>query len=177
MTFHSEIFKDQINFRPNVGCIFLRKSDGFVLVGQRPSTAQWQFPQGGYDYNEDRTVEDTLRREMREELGVFSFDIVKTMPRTVKYFFPANLQQSYPSLHPSLSGRGLDSEGNSVYYKGQEQVWFLCSLDGHPEPSLELATEKEFSILKWVSPIEAYNSIVEFKKAIYGEVLKEFNLL
>ncbi len=169
------LFTDLIHFRPNVGCIFVQKSTGLVLVGRRNSSthsACWQFPQGGVDVTVDDTLAQALRREMLEELGIKSFDILNRTSASIKYKFPEELQSTYPSKCHLIT-----NSTSTIFYQGQEQIWYLATLDGHPEPSLELAIDKEFVELDWVSPQQILHLIVPFKRNTYELVLKEFGLI
>ena len=58
---------DQDGFRLNVG-IILAHPTGSVLWARRRGEDSWQFPQGGMKSGE--TAEDTLYRELHEELGI-----------------------------------------------------------------------------------------------------------
>ena len=58
---------DQDGFRLNVG-IILAHPTGSVLWARRRGEDAWQFPQGGMQSGE--TPEDTLYRELHEELGI-----------------------------------------------------------------------------------------------------------
>jgi len=56
----------------SVACGIVRRSDGRILIAQRPATGLlpglWEFPGGKRDGNE--SLADTCRREIKEELGV-----------------------------------------------------------------------------------------------------------
>jgi 8-oxo-dGTP diphosphatase len=67
-----------------VPCAIIEQ-DGMVLAGQRTAALsfplQWEFPGGKQEENE--TDEETLVREIREELNV-EIDIVQKLPVTTK---------------------------------------------------------------------------------------------
>ena len=69
---------DSHGFRLNVG-IILANDNGQVFWGKRVNQDAWQFPQGGV--NEDEDVEQTLYRELKEEIGL-SEDDVSILGRT-----------------------------------------------------------------------------------------------
>ena len=175
------LYRDPNNYRPNVGFILLNPTSRLVLVGKRriPASPEcWQFPQGGVKVHTDASLESTLRREMMEELGVSSFKILKRTNHSITYEFPAEMQRVYPSKSHLLPQIGMDSAGNQVFYRGQEQIWFLCGLDDdNSTVSLENATEDEFVGIKWITPQQALDLIFENKRASYETVLKEFGLI
>ncbi|KAF7676603.1 RNA pyrophosphohydrolase [Astathelohania contejeani] len=127
-----------------------------VLVGKRSDFLQWQFPQGGVDNGE--SLEQALRREMKEELSIQSFDIITSNPDPLVYDFPKN----YKDINN---------------YTGQEQYWFLCQLSDNNTPDLNNAIDKEFIEIKWVNPSYILNEVVYFKKDVYRKGLEYFNLL
>jgi len=54
-------------YRLNVG-IIVANSEGKLLYCKRKDSANWQFPQGGIDKNED--IFDAALRELYEEVGI-----------------------------------------------------------------------------------------------------------
>jgi len=146
------------NYRPCVLAVFTNR-DGLVLVAERTQpTNSWQFPQGGIDPGE--TPEIAVRREMREELGVKHVDIIGRTAGAIRYFFPAGLQTEIAKK-----------------YRGQDQVWFHLQLPVNEVPDLAQATDKEFQAIDWVSPLEALNRVVAFKREAYQQGLTELGLL
>lgn len=68
----------------NMACII--NADGNILLCKRATALpqkHWQMPQGGVDEGEGE--EQALLRELCEELGTNSFEIIKRIPETHKY--------------------------------------------------------------------------------------------
>nr|AAF76368.1 diadenosine 5',5'''-P1,P4-tetraphosphate hydrolase, putative [Arabidopsis thaliana] len=122
----------------------------------------WQMPQGGIDEGEDPRV--AVMRELKEETGVHSAEILAEAPHWITYDFP-------PDVREKLKVRwGSD-------WKGQAQKWFLLKFTGKDEEINLLGdgTEKpEFGEWSWTSPDQVVENAVEFKKPVYKEVMSAF---
>ena len=133
--------------------------DGRVWYGRRannPGPHSWQFPQGGVDPGED--IEIAARRELAEETGVTSVELLARAPGWIVYDFPAD-------YGGSKQARG---------FKGQKQVWFAFRFTGE-ETEIDLeAHEVEFDAWRWGDLSEAPDLIVPFKRAAYEQVVEAF---
>ena len=146
-------------YRPNVGMV-LFDAAGRVWLGRRSGQAGphgWQFPQGGVDAGED--LEAAARRELHEETGVRSADMLARTPGWMTYDFP-------PELARSGAARG---------WRGQAPVWFAMRFTGlDAEIDLAAHDEIEFDAWRWAGLAEAIDMVVPFKRAVYARVAAAF---
>jgi putative (di)nucleoside polyphosphate hydrolase len=134
---------------------------GLVFVGNRIDTpgAHWQMPQGGIDAGE--APADAAMRELHEETGVTTAEIIAQTDRLFRYDLPYQLSQKI------WDGR----------YRGQEQHWFAIRFQG-ADSEIRLDLHKpEFSEWQWMSMKALPDQIVPFKRPIYEDVISEFEHL
>ena len=131
-----------------------------IFVGKRIDNAEaWQMPQGGIEYNEDAI--DAMKRELREETGVTSIEIIKISSEEHAYDLPNHL------IRKLWGGK----------YRGQKQKWFLVKFLGDNK-EIKLDQKKpEFLDWKWINPEELTKLIVPFKKELYQKLIFEFKNL
>ena len=148
---------EQRPYRPCVG-IFLLNNDGLVFAGRRiDSRAEaWQMPQGGIDAGESPL--QACMREMREEIGTNTAELVSQHDDWLYYDIPL------PLADRLWQGR----------YKGQKQKWMALRFTGD-DSDINIATEEpEFCEWKWLSPHDLVNLAVPFKRDVYQNVLAAF---
>ena len=151
---------DDKHYRPGDGVI-LTHDLGQVLVAQRLDfqSDAWQMPQGGIDKGEAPL--DAALRELKEEIGTNHAVLVAESRGWFRYDLPAELAQNL------WKGR----------WRGQRQKWFVFRYLGE-DSDIDLATEHpEFSAWKWVTPTQALELIVPFKRERYRAVMQEFALV
>ncbi len=154
--------------RRNV-CAVLTDGDGrrvlvFRRVEWRTFPNPWQFPQGGLEPGE--TPELGLLRELREEVGTDQVDVLRAAPQPIVYEWPPEIVATLVQDHPKLTR-----------YRGQEQHWFLARLRGGDEEVRFDHQPAEFDAFEWVTPSEALERVVAFKRDAYRRGLTALGLL
>ncbi len=149
-------------FRPNVGVALFNKQ-GHVFYGRRivrPGGAEdnvakhrWQMPQGGIDKNEE--IVDAAFRELKEETGVSSAQLLTVTPGWLAYKFPDGYRKRD--------------------WIGQRQKWAAMLFEGE-ENEIDLAADdhQEFDCWRWGELEEAPSLIVPFKRRVYEELMSAF---
>ena len=150
----------KLPLRTGVGIIVLNKQNK-IFVGKRKDNPgdKWQMPQGGVDEGEDYIT--AMRRELLEETSIQNIEIIKEIDKIYQYELPENLI-------------GIIWKGK---YRGQRQKWFITRFLGE-EKEINLNTKHaEFIDWKWIEPKLLPEVIVNFKKDLYLNLLKEINLV
>ena len=154
------MIEQKLPLRKGVGIIVLNKQNK-IFVGKRKDNPgdKWQMPQGGVDEGEDYIT--AMRRELLEETSIQNIEIIKEIDKIYQYELPANLV-------------GIIWKGK---YRGQKQKWFITRFLGE-EKEINLNTKHaEFIDWKWIEPKFLPEVIVNFKKDLYLNLLKEINLV
>ena len=154
------MIEQRLPLRTGVGIIVLNKQNK-IFVGKRKDNPgdKWQMPQGGVDQGEDYIT--AMKRELLEETGIKNIEIIKEIDKIYQYELPENLV-------------GIIWKGK---YRGQKQKWFITRFLGE-EKEINLNTKHaEFIDWKWIEPKFLPEVIVDFKKDLYINLLKEINLV
>jgi len=165
----SKTKKQPTAYRPCVGVMLLNRNN-LVWVGRRMQDGVdsdegagkwWQMPQGGIDKGEDGP--SAAFRELQEETGVSSAEIIQEAPSTYKYDLPDHLI-------------GVAWKGK---FRGQEQRWFALRFIGDDrEVDISgIGHKAEFDEWQWVKMDQLADLIVPFKRKVYTEVVKDFRHL
>ena len=148
----------QLPMRTGVGIIVLNNNNQ-VFVGKRKDNPgdKWQMPQGGVDKGEDFIT--AMKRELIEETSIKNIKILKEIQNMYQYELPKNLV-------------GIIWKGK---FRGQRQKWFITKFLGKDD-EINLDTQHpEFIDWKWIDPKDLPEVIVDFKKELYLNLLKEIN--
>ena len=123
----------ELPLRIGVGIILLNNENN-VFVGKRIDNPKnsWQMPQGGVDQNENFL--QAAKRELEEETGIKSVELVKELNEWLGYDLPENL------LGKVLEGK----------YRGQKQKWFIMKFVGKDNEINVKTKNPEFLAWKWI---------------------------
>ena len=146
--------------RIGVGIVLLNRENK-VFVGKRIDNPQsfWQMPQGGVDKNEDFL--QAAKRELKEETGIKSVELIKELNDWLEYDLPKNL------LGKIWNGK----------YRGQTQKWFIMRFLGKNEEINIKTKNPEFLDWQWINSSELPNISVNFKTNIYKRLEEELKIL
>ncbi|MES3007897.1 MAG: RNA pyrophosphohydrolase [Pseudomonadota bacterium] len=148
---------DSQGFRPNVG-IIICNPQGQLLWAKRIGQDAWQFPQGGIRHGE--RLQQALYRELKEEVGLESSDveIISSTKGWLYYELPKNL---------------IRQNSNPVCI-GQKQKWYLLRMRCD-EQKIDLRSNSmpEFDDWQWVSFWYPLSQVIDFKREVYRQALKE----
>ena len=150
--------KQKLPMRSGVGIIVLNKKNQ-VFVGKRKDNPvdNWQMPQGGIDAGENYI--DAMKRELIEETSIKNIEILKEIENTYQYELPNNLV-------------GIIWKGK---FRGQKQKWFITRFLGTDNEININTKHPEFIDWKWIEPKLLPEVIVNFKRDLYRNLLKEIN--
>lgn len=151
---------DANGYRANVG-IIISNASGQVLWARRVGGANaWQFPQGGVD--EGETPEQAMYRELYEEVGLSpkQVKVIAVTSNWLNYKLPKQFIREY----------------QSPVCIGQKQKWFLLELlaeDSHVV--FDKTATAEFDCWQWVSYWYPLDQVIDFKRDVYRQALKELS--
>ena len=119
----------------------------------------WQMPQGGVEQNENLLL--AAKRELKEETGIKSVELVKELKEWLQYDLPKNLL-------------GKIWEGK---YRGQNQKWFIMNFIGKDDEINIKTKNPEFLEWKWIQISELPKVAVTFKVELYKKIKEELESL
>ena len=125
---------EKLEYRKSTVALVLNKENRILIIQKNSYEAdQWDFPGGGIDGNEK--AEETILRELAEELGNNKFEIVKVGKELDKYNWSEEYILERFKKHGDL-------------HRGQERVRFLVKFLG--ENTEIKIQEEEIRKLKWI---------------------------
>ena len=150
--------KKLLPLRVGVGIVLLN-SENKVFVGKRIDNPQefWQMPQGGVDLKE--SFFQAAKRELEEETGIKSIELIKELDGWLEYDLPKNL------LGKIWKGK----------YRGQKQKWFIMRFLGKNDEINIKTKNPEFLEWKWIDFKNLPSVAVNFKINIYSKIKEELN--
>ena len=145
---------DEDGFRANVG-IVLANQQRQIFWGKRIGQDAWQFPQGGV--HEGETPEETLYRELNEEIGVEK-DCV-----THHHLHSRLATLQTPPLYAAVPKEILLLLAN-------KQKWYLLELTaGDDSIKLDKHDSPEFDQWRWVNYWYPLRYVISFKKTCLSQ--------
>ena len=148
---------DAEGFRANVGIILCNHA-GKLFWAKRAGMNAWQFPQGGIRPDED--TEAAMYRELREEIGLLPehVNVIASTDDWLRYWLPERFIRQ--NIEPLCIG--------------QKQIWYLLKLVAdESNVNLALSDKPEFDGWRWIDYWTAMSQVVEFKRNVYEEALRQ----
>ena len=147
---------EKLPLRTGVGIVLLNYKNN-IFVGKRIDNPKiyWQMPQGGVEENEN--ILNAAKRELEEETGIKSVEIIKELDGWLEYDLPKNL------LGKIWKGK----------YRGQKQKWFVMKFLGEDKEINIKTKNPEFLEWKWIELNKITDVVVDFKLNIYKEIKKQ----
>ena len=152
--------KQTLPLRIGVGIILLNNKNK-IFVGKRIDNPKkyWQMPQGGVNKNENFFL--AAKRELEEETGIKSVELIKEFQEWLEYDLPKNL------LGKIWKGK----------YRGQKQKWYIMRFLGNDNEININTKNPEFLDWKWLDPHMLTEVVVDFKAHIYKKLKDELEIL
>ena len=148
---------DAEGFRANVGIILCNHA-GKLFWARRAGMNAWQFPQGGIRPDED--TEAAMYRELREEIGLLPehVSVIASTDDWLRYWLPERFIRQ--NIEPLCIG--------------QKQIWYLLKLVAdESNVNLGVSEKPEFDRWRWIDYWTALSQVVEFKRNVYEEALRQ----
>jgi putative (di)nucleoside polyphosphate hydrolase len=145
-------------YRPNVAAVILSskypENCEFFLAHRTDMNGIWQFPQGGI--NDGETPQEALFRELKEEIGTSSIEIIAEYPEWLTYDF-------------------IKGSPHKLYsFDGQSQKFFLVRLKDNANIKLDGFITPEFSEYQFLEYDKLMQKVSYLKKRVYKKVINYF---
>lgn len=149
---------DEDGFRANICIVLINDLEQVFWAKRIEKRDAWQFPQGGI--KSDEATEAAMFRELREEIGLLPqhVTILGCTKDWLRYELPSEFIRHY----------------SKPLCIGQKQIWYLLKLTMAEENiDLQCTDEPEFDRWKWVKYCYPVQDVIDFKKNVYHQALKE----
>lgn len=145
-----------LSLRQSVGVLLLNHDLTQIMIFERVTTqGYWQLPQGGLDNEE---VIPAAMRELHEETGLHSVEILQIPDETTIYYYP-------DEVIAATTGRES--------HLGQEHRWVFMRFNGEEsEIKFDTTGHPEFQAYKWVDLDQFLIVTAAQKRDIYTSVLR-----
>ncbi len=90
------------DYKPTVSALILNKDNQVLLTHNKNHGPDfWKIPQGGVEPEE--SLEEAIKREMKEELSSTSFSVLKQSNIDYKYTWPMDVQEKKGFVGPKIT--------------------------------------------------------------------------
>ena len=146
-----------------VGCLINDRGE-ILIVSRIDDSNHWQLPQGGVESGE--SPEDAIFRELKEEIGTNSFEIIG---------------QSKPNVHKYRWKKGVITVNGNSYtqpfrrygFRGQAQTIFYLRYNGK-DSDIKLDQE-ELLDWKWVNPVELVEKLHPVRRSLAKIIINDLH--
>ncbi|PIA63703.1 hypothetical protein AQUCO_00201213v1 [Aquilegia coerulea] len=145
-------------YRPNVGVCLVNSQNQIFVASKLYMPGVWQMPQWAIEDGEEPL--SAAIKELQEETGVVSTELITEAPRWLTYEFPPSVKAKVNRL----------SRGE---WHGHAQKWFLMRMISD-DSEVKIASSEVDPEWKWASPEEVVDQAVDHKRGMYEEVIRTF---
>lgn len=108
-------------YKPTVSAFILNKDNKVLLVHNKSHSSDfWKLPQGGVEPGE--SLEEAIKREMKEELNSTSFSVLKQSDIKYKYDWPKEVQKKGGFIGPKITFFILRCKDQSTLKPDKEEL-------------------------------------------------------
>ena len=169
--FTEKLIRSKLRELMDIFIVLQAKKIKFFYSDSQKSSSNIGVEIGSLHPNISSTIDNRIDNEETKQYGfLYEMHFEKpTAPIDLKKF----LEPYYYYLPDHLRKRLWGGK-----FLGQKQKWFLFNFEGKDEEvNLNVHKKPEFYKWKWVEPRDACAIIVNFKKKIYMDILKEFKFI